>query len=345
MLFGYNRDCKRGHEQVVLGLLCNEEGCPVGVEVFAGNTQDAATVVAKVHELKQQYGLKEVIFVGDRGMVTSTNVDKLNGVEGLHTISALTHRQIVELLERNVIEAELFDEKQIVEVQDPQDPKRRYCLCRNPKTADREHDTRQRLLDLTRAGLARMAGRKRRSKTEKLAAQVGKLLSKYKTGKFVSWEIKRGRLHWEFKEALIAQEQLFDGCYIISSDVPTEEMDHSQVVAAYRKLALVEQAFRNLKTVALEIRPVYHKKDHRIRSHVFLCVLAYYLQWHMQQRLQPLFAQDGVGKNREWTLENVLERLKAIRRDRVQVAGVEFDQVTGADEEQERILELLKVKL
>ena len=136
--FGYNRDGKRGHEQMVIALLCSAEGCPVGVEVFAGNTQDASTVPEKIAQLQRQYGLKEIIFVGDRGMITKTVADKIKGIEGLHTISALTHRQIVELLERKVITAELFDEEKIVEVFDPEEPKRRYCLCRNPLTAGRE---------------------------------------------------------------------------------------------------------------------------------------------------------------------------------------------------------------
>src|SRR5271166_6313283 len=144
--FGYNRDAKRGHEQMVIALLCSAEGCPVGVEVFAGNTQDASTVPEKIAQLQRQYGLKEIIFVGDRGMITKTVADKIKGIEGLHTISALTHRQMVELLEGKVITAELFDEGQIVEVIDPEEPKRRYCLCRNPQTAGREGKTRERLL-------------------------------------------------------------------------------------------------------------------------------------------------------------------------------------------------------
>ena len=345
VLFGYNRDGKKGHEQVVLGLLCNAEGCPVGVEVFAGNTQDASTVVAKIQELRRDYGLKEVTFVGDRGMVTQANAEELKGVEGLHTISALTHRQIVELVERKVIQAELFDEKRIAEVIDPEKPEQRYCLCRNPQTGDRETATRQRLLDRTREALDKIVARKKKGSTEKLSAQVGKILARYKMGKFVEWQIVTGRLQWHFKEAHIAQEKLFDGCYIVSATVPKEQMNQDEVVRTYKSLSVVEQAFRNLKTVSLEIRPVYHKKDDRIRSHVFLCVLAFYLQWHMQQRLKPLFESDGQGKNRQWTVENVIERLKGIRKERVKVAKVEFDQVTQADQEQQRILDLMKVKL
>ena len=158
--FGYNRDGKRGHEQMVMGLLCNAEGCPVGVEVFAGNTQDASTVPEKIAQLQREYGLKEIIFVGDRGMITKADADKIKEIEGLHTISALTHRQIVELVERKVITAELFDEEKIVEVFDPEEPKRRYCLCRNPQTAGREGKTRERLLERTRAELEQNRRRK-----------------------------------------------------------------------------------------------------------------------------------------------------------------------------------------
>ena len=171
--FGYNRDGKRGHEQMVIALLCSAEGCPVGVEVFAGNTQDASTVPEKIAQLQRQYGLKEIIFVGDRGMITKTVANKIKGIEGLHTISALTHRQIVELLERKVITAELFDEGQIVEVIDPEEPKRRYCLCRNPQTAGREGKTRERLLERTRAALDKIAGSKRRASAKTLGARVG----------------------------------------------------------------------------------------------------------------------------------------------------------------------------
>jgi transposase len=345
VLFGYNRDGKKGHEQVVIGLLCNAEGCPVGVEVFAGNTQDASTVLAKVQALKRDYGLQEVTFVGDRGMITQANAEKLEDVKGLHTISALTHPQIVDLVERKLVQAELFDEKRIVEVIDPDKPKLRYCLCRNPQSGARETNTRQRLLDRTREALDRIVGRRTKGSTEKLSAQVGKILARYKMGKFVHWKIKEGRLQWQFHEAHIEQEKLFDGCYIVRADVPREQMNQEQVVGAYKNLSVVEQAFRNLKTVSLEIRPVYHKKDDRIRSHVFLCVLAFYVQWHMQQRLQPLFEADGEGKNRQWTVGNVIERLMGIRKQRVKVSDVEFDQVTQADEEQQKILDLLNVRL
>ena len=343
--FGYNRDGKRGHEQMVIALLCSAEGCPVGVEVFAGNTQDASTVPEKIAQLQRQYGLKEIIFVGDRGMITKAVADKIKGIEGLHTISALTHRQMVELLERKVITAELFDEEKIVEVFDPEEPKRRYCLCRNPLTMGREGKTRERLLERTRAELDKIAGSKRRASAKTLGARVGRVLERSKMGKFVRWDVIGGRLSWSFDQDKITAEKLFDGCYIVSGEMPKEKMAASEVVASYKKLGLVEEAFRSLKTVQLEVRPVYHKTDDRIRSHVFLCTLAYYLQWHLKQRLEPLFAADGTHKDRQWTVRNVIERLAAIRRDRIAMGTVEFEKVTTPEPDQQTILDYLKVRL
>ena len=163
--------------------------------------------------------------------------------------------------------------------------------------------------------------------------------------KFVRWQIVEGRLAWSFDQEKIAAEQRFDGCYIVSAELPPDKMAAAEVVASYKKLGLVEEVFRNLKTVQLEVRPVYHKTDERIQSHVFLCTLAYYLQWHPKQRLAPLFAADGTHQARQWTLRNVIERLAAIRRETVRLAGVEFQKVTTPEADQQRILEYLQVRL
>jgi transposase len=365
--FGYNRDGKRGHEQVVIGLICTEQGCPVGVEVFPGNTQDASTVPAKIAQIQRDYGINELIFVGDRGMITQANGRKLKGVEGLQTISALTHRQIVELLQRKLITPELFDDTAIAEVLDPQEPGKRYCLCRNPETAKREAHTRQNLLELTRQQLeaiARGGGGKRKPdanaaqpnkkakparkikgpSAEAIGARVGRVLQRYKMGKFVQWSVREGKLEWRFDPEKIQAEERFDGCYVVVATVPPEKMDKAQVVASYKKLSLVEHAFRNLKTVQLEVRPVYHKKDDRIRSHVFLCMLAYYLQWHAQERLKPLFAQDGSGKARQWTFASVIQHLATLRSERVKSAGVEFDLITQAGPDHKTLLACLAKK-
>jgi transposase len=367
--FGYNRDGKRGHEQMVIGLICNQEGCPVGVEVFPGNTQDASTVPEKIAQIQEEYGLSELIFVGDRGRITQTHRNQLKGVEGLQTISALTHRQIVELLERKVITPELFDEHAIAEVLDPDHPQKRYGLCRNPQTAKRETQTRQNLLELTRQNLeAIAAGRALKKKknevpaeaekktkakarqkakgpsAEKIGARVGRVLQRYKMGKFLRWSAPGGKLEWQFDQEKIQAEQRFDGCSVVVADVPPEKMAQAEVVASYKKLSLVEEAFGNLKTVPLEVRPVYHKKDERIRSQGLLCLLAYYLQWHARQRLKPLFAKDGQGKERQWTFANVIETLATIRSNRVKSAGVEFNLITRAGADQQTIWECLAGK-
>ena len=201
------------------------------------------------------------------------------------------------------------------------------------------------MIELTQAGLEKIAQSKRKSQDAKVGARVGTLLAKYKMGKFVSWEVKQGKLTWRVDPEAVKAEEVWDGCYVVRSDVPKEELAAVETVAGYRKLELVEQAFRQIKTVQLEVRPVYHKLDRRIRSHVFLCMRAYYLQWHMKERLAPFFAQDGTEKNRQWTFANVLERLKAIRQQRVKLNGIEFNQITVPDADQQKILDLLKVKL
>ncbi|QQO52946.1 MAG: IS1634 family transposase [Thiohalocapsa sp. PB-PSB1] len=352
--FGYNRDGKKGHEQIVVGLICTAQGCPVGVEVFAGNTKDETTVIDKVHEIKVDYGIEKIVFVGDRGMLTHSNIASLKDEKDLQTISALTHGEMRNLLNKQVIAMDLFDERSICEVTDPAEPMRRYCLCRNPQTAHNEHDTRKRLLKLTTDALADIAAYKRAATVETLGARVGKILAKYKVGKFIQWSIdadpdraksSQHRLVWSIDMDKVAEEQQFDGCYIIASDVDQDAMNTLEVVNAYKSLTFVERAFRSLKTVQLEIRPVYHKTDERIRSHVFLCMLSYYLQWHMEQRLAPLFAADGQGSERRWTFHGVIECLAQITRNRVAVNGVEFDQNSMLTPEQEEILGLLQIAM
>jgi len=343
--FGYNRDHKRGYEQMVIGLICTSEGCPIGIEVFPGNTKDETTVVDKITELQQTHKIEEIIFVGDRGMVTKANLERVKDIQGLNTISALTHPQIKELLSRKVVQLDLFDDKEIIEIIDPENPKLRYCLCRNPESAKRETRTREALLLKTTQELDKIASSKRKATIEQISARVGKLLSTTKMGKFITWEVRDDKLYWTLNQDLVDTEQLIDGCYIIVSDVPPEKMKAQEIVASYKKLTLVEKAFRNLKSVQLEVRPVYHKTDDRIRCHVFICMLAYYLQWHITQRLQPLFNDSKNYKNGFWTFENVIERLKSIRREDITVAGTTCQIVTDPDDDQLKILDLLQVKL
>ena len=350
--FGYNRDQKKGHRQVVIGLLCGADGCPVACEVFKGNTNDGTTVEGKIEELRKRYGLEKVIFVGDRGMLTAARLKALKGIAGLSTISALTHHQLADLVARKVIQPELFDERDIAEISDPDNDGERYCLCKNPLTAESETETRKRLLALSVEGLGAIADYKKKTTVEILGARVGKLLAKYKMGKFIKWEVEPApdgakkslahRVVWTIDEEKIAREQSLDGCYIVRTDVTADCMGKEQIVASYKALGHVERAFRSLKLSHLEIRPVYHKSDRRIKAHVFMCVLAYYLQWHLVERLRPLFEADGEGKDRHWTVRDVIEKLAGIRSNRVLVEGVEFNQLTEMDKEQREILRLLK---
>lgn len=352
--YGYNRDGKSKHEQIVIGLLCNKEGCPVGVEVFSGNTKDESTVVEKIREVKEKYGVTNIIFVGDRGMVTRSNLEKLKNEENLRTITALKRNEINELLNRDVIQLSLFDERNIIEIKDPDHKDKRYCLCRNPLSAERNKKTRDRLLELTKDALDKIANYKKSTKVETLGARIGKALSKWKMEKFVQWEVildkekeqsNQHKVIWKFDDQKIKDAEALDGCYIITTNVPAQEMSAQEVVASYKRLTLVEQAFSQLKTLSLEVRPVYHKTDDRIRAHVFLCMLSYYVQWHMQQALAPILARNGNGKNREQTFSNIISTLKQITRNTVSVKGAEFEQITTPNKEQEEILKLLSVTI
>jgi transposase len=343
--FGYNRDRKRGKEQIVIGLICTSQGCPIGIEVFAGNTKDETTVIDKIREIQNTYKVKEIIFVGDRGMITKSNLDKIKDTKGLNTISALTHPQIKELLAKRAIQIDMFDENSIVEIIDPEDRNKRYCLCRNNGSAQRESKAREALLTRTVNELTKISLAKRKASAESISARVGKLLAKTKMGKFIEWKVCEGKLTWLLKEDTVDTEQMLDGCYIISSDVPAKNMAAQEIVDSYKKLTLVEKAFRNLKTVQLEIRPVYHKTDDRIRCHAFVCMLAYYLQWHMTQRLQPLFAADGKSSKRFWTFENVIERLKSVRKEKIAIDEASYFITTKPDRDQQAIAKLLNIKL
>ncbi len=349
-------DGNRGCPQVVVGLICNSQGCPIGVEVFAGNTKDEKTVMDKITQIRKDFGIQEIIFVGDRGMITQSNYEKIKDIKGLSTITALTHPQILNLIDQKHIQPELFDETKILEIIDPNDSQRRLFLCRNPLTAAKETKTRKALLEQTKKALDKIVSgtRKKSATAENVGERVGKALNRYKVGKFVKWrlediEIVKGKpaktMSWEYDQSAIERESLIDGCYIVASNVSKAKLDGEQTVQAYKSLAKVEQAFRNLKTVQLDLRPVYHHLDDRIRAHAFLCMLSYYLQWHMTKRLQPLFAKDGKHEQRRWTLKGVLERLKSIRKGRAKLGTVEFDQQDTPDPEQSEILGLLGVRL
>jgi transposase len=358
--FGYNRDGKRGHEQVVIGLITDAVGCPISVEVFPGNTQDASTVEEKIRELRHQYGVENLVFVGDRGMVTSSNEEKLKALpegEGLQIISALTHREIVQMLAKTNSQPELFDSTNVVEISDPEDPTRRYCLCRNPLNQERESRTRDELIARAEKDLARIAATALRSQVTKspaspelIGSRVGKALEKTKMGKYFTWSVEEGGLlSWTRDQSRVEADAALDGCYVIKTTVAATQMDKDTVVKTYKSLSQVEQAFRNMKRVSLEMRPMWHKTEDRIRAHVFICMLAYYLQWHMKDRLAPIFEEQArrlkegslQPKERQWTLAHVVSTMAAQQSNRVSLSGHEFTQVTEPSQEHQRILQLL----
>jgi len=338
--FGYNRDRKRGHEQIVISLLCAKDGCPVAVDVLRGNTKDETTVLDKIEELKKNFGLEKIVFVGDRGMVTQANYDQINH-ETVKVISALKHAAIKSLCEKGAIQLGLFDEKNIVEVIDGG---MRYCLCKNPDMAAKESMTRQRLLKKTTDELDKIVESTKKTKYSK-EIRAGKIINQYKMGKFILFHGEGEHLSYTLDEAKIEQESRLDGCYIIYTDVSADDLTAVEAVESYKSLLQVEQAFRNMKKVELEIRPIFHKTDDRIKCHVFICMLAYYVMWHMKQRLQPLADSDGVGARRKYTFDYIMESLKSIRKETVEFCNARSSIITSQTDEQKRILELLAVKI
>lgn len=296
-------------------------------------------------------------------MVTKHNLEILSESEkkdlskNLLTITALTRADINHLLENNVIQPELFDEQTIVEVTDPSDPQKRYCLCRNSVRAEKDLATQKAILQKTKEKIDAIAAYNNSTTVEILGARIGKVLTQYNTGKYITWNVdpdqegeksavksRKHKVVWAFNKSVLEWEQKLMGCYIITSNVKAEDITALQIVASYKKLITVEKAFLNLKTVQLEVRPIYHKRDDRIRGHVFLCMLAYYIQWHCQQYLAPLM-NEGKGKNRRWTFSNIIETLKQITRNKVIIGGAELFKISQPTPDQHKIMKLVGVSL
>ncbi len=342
--FGRSKSGKRGYKQIAIGLLTDAQGCPVAVEVFRGNTADETTVWEQAQNLAHRYGVEEVVFAGDRGMLTPRRIEEVNSF-GFKTLTALTHTQVNKLITRNVIQPGLFDEKNIAEVVDPEQPQIRYMLCKNPETMHRERATRRSMLETVSGKLKRIAAVKRKRDPNSVSARVGKIFSTYPVQKFFDWHVSdRGELTFTLNEQLVKAEESLDGCYVVRTDVAADKLSTDQAVDSYKRLSRVEQAFRSLKTVALEIRPVHHKTDERIRAHVFVCFLAYYLLWHAEQRLVPLFQSDGQGRHQRWSMELVVQRLANLQKETCLIGGNPIGIIRSQpDEEQQKILDFLGV--
>ena len=295
---GHSRDGKRGSLQIVFGLLCTAEGCPVAVEVFEGSTSDSSTVACQVDKLRNRFGLQNVVLVGDRGMLTAARIrEDLQGVEGLRWITTLRAPTIRKLLRAGLVTPSLFDERNIAEVASEAFPGERLIVCRNPLLAAERGRKRQELLAATEQALEPSAAATRRKSrplrgAADIGLRVGKVIDRYKMAKHFITDITDEAFTFRRDEQKIADEQQLDGLYIVRSNVEPEQLDAAQTVRAYKDLAKVERAFRCLKSVDLKVRPLYHWKPDRVRAHVLLCMLAYHVEWHMRRDLAPLLFDD-----------------------------------------------------
>jgi transposase len=294
---GYNRDRKRGKLQIVIGLLCTAEGCPIAVEVFEGNVGDPSTVAAQVDKLKQQFGLNRVVLVGDRGMLTQARIEETVKPAGLNFITSLRAPAIQSLVQTGALQPSLFDERDLAEITSPDFPGERLVACRNPLLTDERTRKRNALLDATEKDLLKLQERVRRTKRalrgkDKIALKVGARIDKYKMAKHFDVTITDTDLSFTRKAVQIDEEALLDGIYVVRTDVTAQTLDAPMVVTAYKDLANVERAFRCIKTIDLEVRPIHHRLADRVRAHVLLCMLTYYLEWHMRQDLRPIIFED-----------------------------------------------------
>ena len=291
---GHSRDDTKGKLQIVFGLMTDAQGCPVAVEVYAGNTSDPKTVSDQITKLRQRFGLQRVILVGDRGMITSARLrENLKPAPGIEWITALRAPAIKKLASDGVLQPSLFDSRDLAEISHPDFPGERLVACYNPLLAEERARKRPELLAATEKELEKIAqatGRLKRPLRGKqnIGLRVGKVLNRYKMGKHFQVQIEDNRFSYQRKQANIEKEESLDGIYVIRTNVPAEALSSEQAVRNYKSLSGVERAFRSLKTVDLHVRPIHHRQPDRVRAHIFLCMLAYHVEWHMRKDLAPL---------------------------------------------------------
>ncbi len=378
--FGHSRDERSGNPQIIFGLLTDSEGCPVAVEVFEGNTGDPKTVASQVSKLRQRFHLKQVILVGDRGMLTSARIrEDLKPLEGIEWISALKSIQIQSLVQSGQLQLSLFDQHDLAEIQHPSYPGERLIACRNPLLAEERIRKRNELLQSTEKQLKKIVEatqRKRRPLRgrKEIGLAVGKILGRYKMGKHFSLFIEENRFRCERKQNSIEREAALDGIYVIRTSVPKETLSSEKVVGHYKRLSDVERAFRSLKSVDLKIRPIYHHLANRVKAHVFLCVLSYYVEWHMRRALAPMLfddddpqtaeaarktivspaerspkakSKDGLKRTEEGlpvhSFQTLLKDLATLTRNEVRVGEQTLQMLSTPTPVQQRALTLLKV--
>jgi len=295
--YGHNRDGKKGLPIIVYGLLTDAHGHPVALDVYPGNTADPNTIPDQVTKLRQRFALTRVVLVGDRGMLTQTRIDTLKRYPGLGWIAALRSEAICELIDDGTLRRSQFDEVDLAEIASPDFPGERLVACYNPLLAERRRAKRQRLLRATEEGLGKLAAEvQRRRQTPLTAAAIGvkagRVIGRHKMAKHFQLQIADNSFTWRRDEAAITREERLDGIYVIRTSESADAFASGDCVRTYKRLSLVEQAFRCLKGLDLRVRPIHHRVEERVRAHLFLCMLAYYVEWHMRQALKALLYED-----------------------------------------------------
>ena len=292
---GHNRDGKVGKLQVNYGLLTDGEGRPVAVSVLRGNTADAPTFLPQVELVRERFGIERIVIAGDRGMLTSTQIRELKKLEGIDWIGALRPEGIQKLVSAGKIQMELFDERNLFEVTHPDFPDERLIVCRNPDLAKMRAHKRQDLLAATCAELQKlqaMANARKIKGKDKIGLRIGRVINKYKVAKHVTLDIRDDAFDFAVNEVSVREEARLDGLYVVRTSVPAKRLTTEDAVRGYKNLAKVERAFRSMKTLDLNVRPIHHHLEDRVRAHIFLCMLAYYVQWHMAEAWRPLLFSD-----------------------------------------------------
>jgi transposase len=295
--FGHDRDRKNGLPIIVYGVMTNGEGCPVAVSVYAGNTGDPTTVADQIEKLRERFGLQRVVMVGDRGMLTQPQINKLKQRPGLGWITALTSTAIRQLVEQGALQLSLLDQKNLAEISAPDYPGERLMVCHNPVLEEQRRRKREALLGATEKSLEKISKdvarrKKKRFTAAEIGVKVGKVLGRYKMGKHFECTIGEGSFAWSRRTGSIQQEEELDGIYVLRTSEPAEQLSAEDTVRSYKSLAEVERAFRCLKGIDLLVRPIRHRTEDRVPAHIFLCVLAYYVEWHLRRAWAPLLFED-----------------------------------------------------
>ncbi|MHB8563147.1 MAG: IS1634 family transposase [Acidiferrobacteraceae bacterium] len=292
---GYSRDGKRGTLQVEYGLMTDDRGCPVAISVHEGNTADPTTLMPEIQRVKQDFGIESFVMVGDRGMISQKAILSIREQGGIDWITALKSVSIRALIEDKTLQPDLFDERNLLEFTHPDYPGERLVACRNPELRKLRGHKREALLQATEESLQKIQARVAAGRLvgkDQIGLKVGQIMDRYRMAKHFTWDIQDTTFSFTRKTADIAAEVALDGIYIIRASVPTTQMDAATCVRRYKSLAQVERAFRSLKTMDLKIRPIHHRLADRVRAHIFLCLLSYYVEWHLRAAWRELMFAD-----------------------------------------------------